>query len=119
VHFYGTRHKPNFGEKSEAGKSVAIVSARQHRPEGQNPIALTASRRNAAQAWLRLSLIRKSGHRFLERSCSIQKNRHDRKKWAPVFEKIMLHQKSRANNRFDLKHSRSRLRCPDLKKLSD
>jgi hypothetical protein len=37
VHFYGTRHKPNFGGKSEAGKSVAIVSARQHRPEGQNP----------------------------------------------------------------------------------
>jgi hypothetical protein len=34
VHFYGTRHKPNFGGKSEAGKSVAIVSARQHRPEG-------------------------------------------------------------------------------------
>jgi hypothetical protein len=53
VHFYGTRHKPNFGGKSEAGKSVAIVSARQHRPEGQNPIARVASRRNTAQAWLR------------------------------------------------------------------
>jgi hypothetical protein len=65
--YYGTRHKPNFGGKSEAGKSVAIVSARQHRPEGQNPIALIASRRNAAQAWLR--------------------SERDPKKWVPVFRK--------------------------------
>jgi hypothetical protein len=56
VHFHDTRHKPDFGGKSEAGKSEAIVSARQHRPEGQNPIATTASRRNAAQAWLRVSV---------------------------------------------------------------
>jgi len=41
------------GEKSEAGKSKAIVSARQHRPDGQNPIARSASSKNAAQAWLR------------------------------------------------------------------
>jgi len=47
------RHKSDFGEESEAGKSEAIVSARQHRPEGQNPFARTASRRNTAQAWLR------------------------------------------------------------------
>jgi len=53
VHFCGTRHKSDFGEESEAGKSEAIVSARQHRPEGQNPFARTASRRNTAQAWLR------------------------------------------------------------------
>jgi hypothetical protein len=53
VHFCSTRHKPDFGGKSEAGKSEAIVSARQHRPEGQNPIASVASSRNAAQAWLR------------------------------------------------------------------
>jgi hypothetical protein len=53
VHFCSTRHKPDFGGKSEAGKSEAIVSARQHRPEGQNPIARVASSRNAAQAWLR------------------------------------------------------------------
>ena len=40
VHFHGARHKPDFGEESEAGKTKAILSARQHRPEGQNPIAL-------------------------------------------------------------------------------
>jgi hypothetical protein len=67
VHFYDTRHKPNFGGKSEAGKSEAILSARQHRPDGQNPIALPASRKNAAQAWLRSSMIRKSGNRFSEK----------------------------------------------------
>jgi hypothetical protein len=76
VHFYSTRHKPDFGEESEAGKSEAILSARQHRPEGQNPIAVTASPRNAAQAWLHQSMIRKSGSRF--------------------FEKIMLRQKPKA-----------------------
>jgi hypothetical protein len=47
-----TRHKADFGGKSEAGKSEAIVSARQHRPDGQNPIAVPASLKNAAQAWL-------------------------------------------------------------------
>src|SRR5262249_25838602 len=41
--FCCTRHKPDFGWKSEAGKSEAIASARQHRPEGQNPIALTST----------------------------------------------------------------------------
>jgi hypothetical protein len=59
--------KPDFGEKSEAGKSEAILSARQHRPEGQNPIARTASRRNTAQAWLAQSMIWKSEHRFFEK----------------------------------------------------
>jgi hypothetical protein len=67
VHFCSTRHKPDFGGKSEAGKSEAILSARQHRPEGQNPIALPASKKNAAQAWLRQSMIRKSGHRFFDK----------------------------------------------------
>jgi hypothetical protein len=55
VQFCDTRHKPDFGGKSEAGKSKAIVSARQHQPDGQNPIAPSASRKNAAQAWLRAS----------------------------------------------------------------
>jgi hypothetical protein len=58
--------KSDFGVKSEAGKSEAIVSARQHRPEGQNPIALTASRRNTAQAWLVQSMIWKSANRSFE-----------------------------------------------------
>jgi hypothetical protein len=49
MHFCGERHKPDFGKESEAGKSKAILSARQHRPEGPNPIAFKASRRNAAQ----------------------------------------------------------------------
>jgi hypothetical protein len=49
MHFCGERHKPDFGKRSEAGKSKAILSARQHRPEGPNPIATKASRRNAAQ----------------------------------------------------------------------
>jgi hypothetical protein len=34
----GPRHKPDFGEKPET-----IMSSRQHRPDGQNPIA-TASK---------------------------------------------------------------------------
>jgi len=49
MYFHDARHKPDFGEESEAGKSKAILSARQHRPEGQNPIAREASRKNAAQ----------------------------------------------------------------------
>jgi len=42
------RHKPDFG-----GKSAAFVSARQHQPDGQNPIATSASLKNTAQPWLR------------------------------------------------------------------
>jgi hypothetical protein len=61
VHFCSTRHKPDFGGKSEAGKSEAILSARQHRPEGQNPIAPPASRKNAAQAWLCHSIKMETG----------------------------------------------------------
>jgi hypothetical protein len=49
MQFCGERHKPDFGKESEAGKSKAILSARQHRPEGPNPIACKASRKNAAQ----------------------------------------------------------------------
>jgi hypothetical protein len=43
-----SRHKPDFG-----GKSEAFLSARQHQPDGQNPIASQASPENAARAWLR------------------------------------------------------------------
>src|ERR1700683_767853 len=41
------RHKPDFG-----GKSETIASPRQHRPEGQNPIASSGKRKNAAQPGL-------------------------------------------------------------------
>jgi len=34
------------------GKSETIMSTRQYRPEGQNPIAPGGSSTNAAQAWL-------------------------------------------------------------------
>jgi hypothetical protein len=34
-----SRHKLDFGGKSEAEKSEAIESARQHRADDQNPIA--------------------------------------------------------------------------------
>jgi hypothetical protein len=99
VHFCSTRHKPDFGGKSEAGKSEAIVSARQHRPEGQNPIASVASSRNAAQAWLRTKARRsmtwktglenwvgkldwKTGNRLAKdlakRSCSTKKSSNNR-----------------------------------------
>jgi hypothetical protein len=64
VHFCSAP-QTRFWGKSEAEKSEAILSARQHRPEGQNPIALPASRKNAAQAWLA--------------------SEHDPKKRAPVF----------------------------------
>jgi hypothetical protein len=70
VHFCSTRHKPDFGGKSEAGKSEAILSARQHQPEGQNPIALPASKKNAAQAWLRQSRSENVDTGFSKRSCS-------------------------------------------------
>jgi hypothetical protein len=33
-------------------KSAAIASARQHQPDGQNPIVTSASLTNTAQAWL-------------------------------------------------------------------
>jgi hypothetical protein len=93
VHFCSTRHKPDFGGKSEAGKSEAIVSARQHRPEGQNPIASVTSRRNTAQAWLRgkarRSMTWKTGLENWEPAW--------RKGWRKRFgEKIVLDQKNAA-----------------------
>src|SRR5581483_1503765 len=45
----GQRHKPDFGGSSEAGTCTAILSARQHQPDGQNPIARKASLTNTAQ----------------------------------------------------------------------
>jgi hypothetical protein len=84
MHFCSTRHKPDFGGKSEAGKSEAILSARQHRPEGQNPIALTASRRNTAQAWLGQSMIWKSGHRLSAKIMHHQRPQHDLEKWQSI-----------------------------------
>ena len=54
MHFCGERHKPDFGKRSEAGKSKAILSARQHRPDGPNPIACKASRKNTAQPRLHI-----------------------------------------------------------------
>jgi hypothetical protein len=41
------RHKQDFGKKSET-----MMSPRQPRPDGQNPIARKSSRINAAQPWL-------------------------------------------------------------------
>jgi hypothetical protein len=98
VHFCSTRHKPDFGGKSEAGKSEAIVSARQHRPEGQNPIASVASSRNAAQAWLRTkarrSMTWKTG---LENRIGKPGWKTGLKNWEPAWqrfgEKIVLDQK--------------------------
>jgi hypothetical protein len=41
-----------FWRGSEAGKSKAIVSARQHRRMAKTRFASQASRKNTAQAWL-------------------------------------------------------------------
>jgi hypothetical protein len=101
MHCCSTRHKPDFGGKSEAGKSEAIVSARQHRPEGQNPIAAITSRRNAAQAWLRRSTIRKSVHRFFEK----------------VFRKDHASAETYSDNRFNLKQSRFSAGLPRSEKI--
>jgi hypothetical protein len=46
------RHNADFGEESEA-----IVSARQHRPDGQNLIVFSMKRTNTAQAWLHVALV--------------------------------------------------------------
>jgi hypothetical protein len=74
VHFYDTHHKPNFGGKSEAGKSVAIVSARQHRPEGPKSDCVDSKQEKcgASMAALRAGS-EKVGTGFSKRSCFNQK----------------------------------------------